>query len=114
MAQTIDFNKAMEQMKQQKEMDEMRAMVDRMRELESDPDYDPSEALQDTIAEEDPKLASLIEDYATVSSQAELGRRRLAGEPIEGTDFEKVRDQRAILEEAKVGWEMNKQLHKNK
>lgn len=110
MAKVINFKNEMEKIKEQKEIDTQRAMVDRMRELESDPDYDPSEALQNMIAEEDPKLASLIEDYATVSPQADLGRRRLCGEPIDGTEFEKIRDQKAILEEAKIAWKIRKKL----
>ena len=98
MAKVINFKKEMKKIKEQREIDMQREMVDCMRELESDSDYDPSEALQNLIAEEDPKLASLIEDYATVSPQADLGRRRLCGEPIEGTEFEKIRDRKAILE----------------
>lgn len=110
MAKVINFKNEMEKIKEQKEIDMQRAMVDRMRELESDPDYDPSEALQNMIAEEDPKLASLIEDYATVSPQADLGRRRLCGEPIDGTECEKIRDQKAILEEAKIAWKIRNKL----
>lgn len=82
-----------------------------MRELEADPDYDPSEALQSLIAEKDPELATLIEDFSTVSSQAELGKRRLRGEPIPGTEFEKRRDRQTILKEAKLVWKLNKKLH---
>lgn len=110
MAKVINFKNEMEKIKKQKEIDMQRAIVDHMRELESDPDYDPSEALQNMLAEEDPKLASLIEDYATVSPQADLGRRRLCGEPIDGTEFEKIRDQKAILEEAKIAWKIRKKL----
>ena len=110
MAKVINFQNEMKKIKEQRDVDMQREMVDRMRELESDPDYDPSEALQDMIAKEDPKLASLIEDYATVSPQADLGRRRLCGEPIDGTEFEKIRDQKAILEEAKVAWKIRKKL----
>ena len=110
MAKVINFQNEIKKIKEQRDVDMQREMVDRMRELESDPDYNPSEALQDMIVEEDPKLASLIEDYATVSPQADLGRRRLCGEPIDGTEFEKIRDRKAILEEAKVAWKIRKKL----
>ena len=110
MAKVINFQNEIKKITEQREIDMQREMVNRMRELESDPDYDPSKALQDMIAEEDPKLASLIEDYATVSPQADLGKRRLCGEPIDGTEFEKIRDQKAILEEAKVVWKIRKKL----
>lgn len=110
MAKVINFQNEIKKITEQREIDMQREMVNRMRELESDPDYDPSKALQDMIAEEDPKLASLIEDYATVSPQADLGRRRLCGEPIDGTEFEKIRDRKAILEEAKVAWKIRKKI----
>lgn len=41
MAKVINFQNEMKKIKEQREIDMQREMVNRMRELESDPDYDP-------------------------------------------------------------------------
>lgn len=112
MAKEINFKKAAREMENKKEADTRRAMIDRMREIEEEnPDYDPTESLQNMIAEEDPKLASMMDDYATVSAMATVGRMRQEGFVTGGTDFERVRDRKAIIKEAEIGWKLNKQMH---
>lgn len=113
MSKTISFSNGKAKLEKKKEISEMRAMVDRMREIEeNEPDYDATANLQAAIAEVDPELASLIEDSATVSVQAEMGRLRCCGVEIEGTDFEKLRDRKAITKEKKVNNRLFQKFHK--
>lgn len=109
MAKTIDFANAVKERKEK--IENLRQMCLELQKMEEEnPDYDPTESIQDAILEIDPEIASLIDEDAVLYPQAVAGRLRAAECDVPGTDFEKRRDRAAINKEAAVKQKLKKKM----
>lgn len=97
MEKIINFQECKEQ-----NIAEKREMLDRLRDHQDE----SLDELQDNFIEEmeviDPKLASMMKESVQRSGSALIGKMRMSGMEIPGTDFEKKRNERDLAAENKL------------